>query len=408
LHLQIGEFNPRGHHLIHVRRLIDAVSPYVDKITVSLSSDAPLMPEYKTQLLPIANKVECDFDNRNMEPTGNYLMYGISYAHAVKAAIEKVSPDYYWMPTADIVAQAMSLTLLWGEQMIPDKMKAECIIHRCSPAYPSDSAARFIKSRLVTELLKRSTWTRMHVVDHIAYEWMLDTGGFRSRVYFLPDPIDEIKPISKQVARRRLSLPDGGRYIGIVGAIDGRKGVDRLIEGFKHARLSNDDRLLIVGAATPEVGKVISREKKSAPLRDRIIWVNRFVSDEELSLSLSAMDVVCTPYVGHIGISNILLRAQSAQRPVLGCDTGWQGEIIPRLGLGWTCDPTVVNELAKAIEFCLDSAERYEFTDGARRLVKFHSLDNYSAWVTQGIRSENDLNDNATYLDWGWVVGNTI
>jgi glycosyltransferase involved in cell wall biosynthesis len=114
--------------------------------------------------------------------------------------------------------------------------------------------------------------------------------------------------------------------------------------------------------------------------------MERTLTVVELQTALAAMDVVCTPYPAHIGSSSIVLRAAAAGRPVVGSDTGWVGETVRRFSLGRVCDVRAPGALARALADALDATSSYAMTDAARRLVAYHTVENYQAHWTARLR----------------------
>src|SRR5439155_26474622 len=72
--------------------------------------------------------------------------------------------------------------------------------------------------------------------------------------------------------------------------------------------------------------------------RERLIILDRYVSDEELLAGVSAADVVCTPYPHHIGSASFVIRAAAANRPVLGANYGWISAMVRTFELGEPCN----------------------------------------------------------------------
>ncbi|MEM7204192.1 MAG: glycosyltransferase [Planctomycetota bacterium] len=332
----------------------------------------------------------------------HYASVALQLARAFREATIRVGADHVWMPTGDLTTQALGLSV-GRRRRGATNAGSETILHRVSPAYPAPSAWSAARRRLLGRLLFRSPWTRIHIVDRLAYESLLARGYDDRRLRFVPDPLPEYDLPDRRTARRALGIPEGGRVIGNAGALDHRKGIPWLLAAFAKANLREDDRVLLAGRATDTLRQEIGDRFGDLSRSGRLIHIDRYLGDDELMTCLSAMDVVCTPSSGHIGMSSILLRAQAARRPVLGCDEGWQAMIIDQFGVGWTGPVRDAFRFGEAIERALAAAGSYVFPSKAERLLAFHGLDNWAAHVTDAVRERMGL-PTPEKLSWSWAT----
>jgi len=231
--------------------------------------------------------------------------------------------------------------------------------------------------------------------------------GLWRRTRLIPDPVECFDPPARAEARRRLGIPEDGRYIGCVGYMDRRKGIDRLIRAFLAARLGRTERLLLAGGQESAIRELLADEAADAVRERRIITLERYISDEEFRLSVAAMDVVCTPYppdAGHSGSSSIVIHAAGQERPVLGSASGWIGNTIQRFGLGQVCDVTDMVAFARAISASLDASPDYRISESGRRFVEFHRPENFVACFTRRLRERLGLPDPSGLPTWDWVL----
>lgn len=124
---------------------------------------------------------------------------------------------------------------------------------------------------------------------------------------------------AKAVARQILGLPPEARLFLSFGLVRPYKGLDRLITAF--ACLQNNDlRLILVGKPKPpELGQVLAAQAATDP---RVITRFEFVPDDELSLYLSACDLVVLPYSDSLNSGAAVLAATFGRpllMPKLGC-----------------------------------------------------------------------------------------
>jgi glycosyltransferase involved in cell wall biosynthesis len=185
--------------------------------------------------------------------------------------------------------------------------------------------------------------------------------------------------------------------------LDARKGIDLLLQAFADAALPPGDRLLLVGRADPQIRSLL--DGRFAPLvRDgRVIVFDKYVTDEELERALLASDLVATPYPRHIGSASIVIRAAAAGRPVLGSEFGWSGYVIPKFGLGTTCDVTDPRAIAGSLAAAMETAAAFRLPPAGERFVRFHGLDNFQAAWTFRLRQRLGLPP-GDYRSWDWVL----
>ena len=173
--------------------------------------------------------------------------------------------------------------------------------------------------------------------------------------------------------------------------MDRRKGIDLLIRAFAASGLGPEDRLYLLGPQEAEIRAMLEGEHAALVRAGRIISRDRFIPREDLAASLAAMDLVCTPYPRHVGSASIVIRAAAAGRPVLGCSFGWIAAMVPRFGLGWTCDVESIDEFGAAIRQRLDESDRWRPGRALQRFIEFHSPENFVRCWTEQIRGIRGL-----------------
>jgi glycosyltransferase involved in cell wall biosynthesis len=222
----------------------------------------------------------------------------------------------------------------------------------------------------------------------------------------MADPIEAPCTLSRAEARRKLGIPDEGRYIGCTGLVDRRKGMDRLLRAFQQcdAQLRADDRLLLAGPIQQEIHELLQREYDADFRRRRVVLIDRHFSVEEIAEAVAALDVVCTPYPKHRHSASIVIRAASHERFVLGNANWWMGRTIREFGLGSTCDVLDESAFAAAIPASLAASEGFHLGEKGRRLARFHSADNFAAQWCVRLRERLSLPPDPDILTWDWVL----
>jgi glycosyltransferase involved in cell wall biosynthesis len=141
----------------------------------------------------------------------------------------------------------------------------------------------------------------------------------------VPHPVAPAAVTSRAEARRRLALDDAPLVL-FLGLVRRYKGVDLLIDAAPEIVRSAGARIAVVGEVFPDA-EDLSRRAAASSVRDRILWKDSYVSEEEMSVWLAACDVVVLPY-RRISGSGIAARAFAAGRPVAASDVGGFQDIV--------------------------------------------------------------------------------
>ncbi len=396
----IFEPDHTGHRFAYVGPILPALAELGAGVTLVTTEAARGTPEFQEHIGPHANGLTVDF--QPAIDVSSPMKAARGKLELFDSALARHRPEHLLSPSSD------GLTQLLGARpsaRLPKGLEAEGCMHRGSYAYPAGSFKRRLMVGAGLMACNRSPWTIVHHVDVVAYEWLKRRGGsFAERSRLLADPVEHPAPIAHGDARRRLGIPEDGRYIGCAGVLDTRKGIDLLVRTFAEHVRDPHVRLLLAGRLAPDIRDLIQGACSDLVKSGRIVLIDRFVTKDELHLALSAMDLVVTPYPAHVGLSNIALRAAAAGRPILASDFGWLGLIVPRFGLGRTCRVRDVDDFARAMVRELDATPSYVPGPAAARLLEFHSHPNFTACWTARLRERLAVPASPSYRTWEWVM----
>jgi glycosyltransferase involved in cell wall biosynthesis len=129
------------------------------------------------------------------------------------------------------------------------------------------------------------------------------------------------------------------------------KGVDLLLAAAPEIVRRTRATIAIVGEVFPYARDLLRRAELS-PVRERILWKDAYVSEEEMALWLAACDVVALPYRAISG-SGIAARAFAAGRPVAAAAVGGLVDAVEPGGTGELFPPGDAAALAQAVETVL-------------------------------------------------------
>lgn len=380
--------------------LLPALRELSDQVTLAIPAKSVDTDEYRSQLAPFEGRVEIDpwLPTHQCRATWHKPT-------EVREAIRRSRADYLYVPHADGYAQVIGLHRSLCLPTLPRGIEAEGLLMRGAFAYPQSGVRASIQAELSMRLSMRGPWDRLHLLDPLVYNAVKARGGaLADHISLLPDPVPLKLNVSRKEARQRLRLPEDGRYVVSAGALGSRKGTDLLIRAFKQAKRADNDRLLLAGRLTPDMRNLVDHECKELVANDQVIAMDRFISDEEFALAITAADVICTPYRHHIGSASIAIRAASAERFVLASDYGWLGHIVPQFGLGRVCDVESIDVLSSELTSALDDAPSHRWSGSARRFVAFHSEANFAAVWTARLRERLGMPRDEQRMTWNKVM----
>jgi glycosyltransferase involved in cell wall biosynthesis len=146
-----------------------------------------------------------------------------------------------------------------------------------------------------------------------------------NKIHFIEHGMDEITmptPNSRKAGRDFFGIKDNKPLILIFGNILHYKGTDLLIQAFNQLAHNSDARLLIVGrcrkaALKQELQDMVNASK----FKDRIVWYDGFLPDENVVSTFHAADVLVMPY-RHIYQSGVIFMSLATGLRTIVTDVG--------------------------------------------------------------------------------------
>jgi glycosyltransferase involved in cell wall biosynthesis len=204
---------------------------------------------------------------------------------------------------------------------------------------------------------------------------------FRSdiQVKLSPHPLfDNYGPLASQEdAVRALNLDSGNSYILFFGFIREYKGLDLLIKAFSDLRLRNRKLKLIVAGEFYEDDAPYRSLIKEHNLENEIIFFDRFIKDEEVSLFFSVADLIVQPYKSatQSGVTQI---AFHYEKPMLVTDVGGLREIVTDGKCGYVVKPEA-EAIASALVDYFDNNRKAIFSEGVKKEKEKFAWDKMTA-----------------------------
>ncbi len=179
---------------------------------------------------------------------------------------------------------------------------------------------------------------------------------------------DQYPVFPAQESREKLGIR-AGKVILFFGLIRPYKGVAVLIRAFEALGPAARDMTLVIAGETWEDQESLALINRSA-VRDRILLVNRYISDEEIPLFFSAADMLVLPYlrasqsgVAHIGIAYGL--------PIIASRVGGLVESLGSYEGTTFVDPGMEQDLSQSI---LNLGGTMKITYPVPELMQWHHI----------------------------------
>lgn len=181
----------------------------------------------------------------------------------------------------------------------------------------------------------------------------------------LPNPINTsiFSPFDKMEARRLLNLPLDKNLI-LFGAMnatsDPRKGFSELYKAL--GNVSIDSELVIFGSSKPN---------NTLSFKQPVHYLGQLHDDITLRVLYSAADVMVIPSLQE-NLSNAIMESLASGTPVVAFDIGGNSDMIEHQKNGYLAQPLDTDDLAKGIEWLLNTPNYQQLCDNARDKVLTH------------------------------------
>ncbi len=255
-----------------------------------------------------------------------------------------------------------------------------------TPPHPEERVKRFAKALLLKAALRNPHFKTLFCLDPYAVPYAARLTD-AARVVALPDGVELLDNGMTRTEMHARWKVEPGRKAGLLfGVLNSRKGLFRLLEAMPLLPEGAQRRFCLILA-----GRIQDSERTQAlalldqvrqTTRVQVVLDDRFVDDDEIQAMVRASDLVLLPYQQHVGSSNVLVRAATAQKPVLGSDYGLVGRHIRVRRLGRAVDSTSPQAIAEAVHDFLADPSSFGFAaDEAARFASENTAERYAEAV---------------------------
>jgi glycosyltransferase involved in cell wall biosynthesis len=405
MRVQVFEQWRGGHYFNYLESLVPRLAAMADEVVVTMTRLAIESEAFRTQLGPLTRLPNVQFQDSvavadpSLPARERWTLLG-----NLKRSVAEVRPDYLMVPSADSQTLAMAALGHLGISALPRDLPSEATFH-CGYGPAVTSRKQALKELVYRTAYAGSTWTHMNFVNFLYYEdAQRKRRSWVARAQLIADPVPRAARLERAAARRLLGIPEEGRYLGLLGGLDQRKAIPELLAAFRAASLGAQDRLLLAGRLDDGFRSLISSEYQDLVSAGRIVLIDRFLTDEELTKGFSALDVVCATYRDFPGLASLMLKGVAAARPVVAQDFGWAAALIRRFRIGHTADIYSIDAFAAVLRRALDESDRYRETEAVRRLLEFHDPENFARGMTEQLRQKLGRPADKPIRRWDWVL----
>lgn len=185
------------------------------------------------------------------------------------------------------------------------------------------------------------------------------------------------------------SQKQGSKIISIIGNIRDEKNYDLVIRAIKELK---DVKLMVVGkAANSDV--LIGEYKKliqELGLQDRVIWDERYITDEEFSAAIKASDILCLYYKKTFTSQSAVLNSIAPfKKPVVIADgESAMSGLAKTFSVGEVVEPESISAFVAAIKRM--QLEEKDYTKNWEKYMEYSSWENCSKILVESFMKLND------------------
>jgi hypothetical protein len=375
-----------GHNLVHFNIVIKAMINIGYKITLALPENCINSDSYNTHILPYLNHVK--IIRHKCKQLNNLLLNSWHECGILRDSILCNNHHY----DAILAMNCSQIPFLWpifrllNHQTLKSKAAIKFGMISTGLNYDKPTIKTQINNHIRKTLLSLHSEDAIKTIDNYAFT-ELENGSRRFQKIFtlIPDPIDAIPVIDKILARDYLGIPEDVFVVSISGSISShpRKNCRILINALSDKKLNRNVCLLIAGKLSTDIDEYI--KKSQAFQEKRIFIIDRYLSDEELTMVTCASDLVCTPYSRHYCPSGIVLRAVKCDVPVLVPNYHWFKFMVNTFNIGWKLKALTKSAIVDSVnEIFEKNSKPQRLTIQTTLLKKYFSEDNFAAhWLSQ-------------------------
>lgn len=385
-----------GHRLKWCATVATALADLGLEVVLAVSESAPGHVLFEDWVKPLAGRVSVEptIPPHRFDVRGRLRQFAILREHVLR-----IDPDRVYFPMFDGIAQILGIARILGAWPPNERLVVEGLLMGSRLLEPAAGLRSRVSRELSFALAKSSGAESLFHLNPAVRKLDLSRGRSpESAVGTLPELILRRPRLSTEVARQRLDLPRRGRWAGMVGRLDARKGADIALRSFVQAA-KPDDYLLLAGPLDKQMSAAV-REARASPARERIFILDRVLPENEFQCCLDALDLAFLPYRLTAQSSGIILEAALARIPILTTGGGFAGQIFEHTKLGWLLPSLETDAVASALRRAFDDCMSWTSDETTTAFLSYHSSENFAAHWGRGARGALGMAEDDAYVPW--------
>jgi glycosyltransferase involved in cell wall biosynthesis len=242
----------------------------------------------------------------------------------------------------------------------------------------------FVKHKMWQSMLASGQISHVFSLVHSAVPVINALAGKR-RAWPLADPVIQLPVRASQITDFRVShgIPLDKKVFLNFGQLDQRKGIEGFLLACKQLTPTDLNQICLLLAGPIEAAYQAHIESLLREMPDlEVIRLFDQLHYPTVELCFEVSDVVLVTYLGHMGMSSVLIRAALAGKPVIGTSVGTIGATIDAYQLGLSIDPSNTFEFAQAL-----TGKQKANAALQAELVRQNSVEAFVLTIAQGIES---------------------
>ena len=276
--------------------------------------------------------------------------------HKVASIISDFSPDliviHYWMPFFAPALSVIARKVKKKTGVVIIAIAHNLIPHETQPG-----------TRMLTRWFLKSIDGLVALSSSVVRDFK--SFNLPGAVINLPHPVYDIygEKSSREESLNYLKLDNNLKYLLFFGLIRKYKGLELLIDAF--SKIDDENLRLIVAGEFYENKDKYFKQVKKLGIREKVIFIDNFIPDNEVKYYFGASEVVVQPYLTatQSGVTQI---AYHLECPMIVTNVGGLSEIVLDGKTGFVCNKNA-DELADKIRKTLEPARRQKFIEEIRK-----------------------------------------
>lgn len=391
MHIQLIEPYFGGHHTNYIEALVQAFGNQLASkqfsavtITVTPTHHQHLIKEgIAANITSAGITLDPSFPEISPAPT---LLERYQLFKAINAAVQRVKPNSILVPSADY---DVMINALFKWQAVFGKntnIPAIGIFHYGTPVVLTTGFKEKLKQWVYEKAWQYSGWNKLLMVNPVVYEDVIRRNdAIGQKASLLPDPVPATLDLDASAARVKLGLPKDKLLVGFVGMMDERKAIPEILSAFDAADFDDEVTMVLAGQLATQYAELIETTYQHLISTGKLILINRYLSQGEVQMAYSAMDIIALLQYKRANLSANLLKAMVYDKPLIADDFGYTGMMLKRFSLGYPCDVQNNDSVKAALKNAVDNVDKFKVSSHSNKLKTFHRVDNFANMIISAL-----------------------